>query len=207
MNGIMRDPLTLYDTVEQHRLAGAPPTPEDATEPPRPASVLEQLRALSPARRVLLALLNGLGVVVLVMALIYVIAPDATPATGTLSSPPAIEAATPFSGIFALASAPETQTLLSVEQIGPNLTGTLTTITCPNGRAALTQQFVTGEMLPNGLLRLTFTTPGKTPSTTGIYAVLSQADGFDLAWNDAKGQAQQQTWVRVESQIPPPCPS
>jgi hypothetical protein len=187
--------------------AGMPQESEGVVESPQPPGVWERWQGLSPARRVLLVLLNGVGLLLLVLALTYAIVPDAAPAADTANSPLSTISATPFSGIFALASVPDTQTLLSVEQIGPNLTGTLTTISCPDGHALMTQRLVTGQMLPNGLLRLTYTQPGNTNSAIGIYAVLAQTDGFNLAWNDATGQAQQQTWVRVEAQIPPPCPS
>ena len=166
-------------------------------------SFVARFRQLSRSKQWMLALLATLGVVLMVAATLYAIQPDngaplgtgAGAATGTTTLGPS---PTPtLLGQFVSQNGAQQQVVLTLREYGDAVTGTYTIETCTKGISHSLQRIVTGQLLPNSGLRLTFTGPDLPHSATDLYVLAPTDTGFLLQWHDHTGQPQSQQWQRV----------
>lgn len=200
----MRHPITSAEDI-----AGS--TKFDATARPLRLAYA-RFQRLDRAKQAVLVGLLAMGCFVLLAALIYLAVPDpvaktaaaATPASFSAQFPSSTQASPALAGQF-LAQLPGHGggVLLDLHQYGTDLTGSFTTIDCTSGKSQITSGIVTGQVLDTGDLTLTFSAPNQPHSTTTVYHLAANAQGFDLAWRDSTGHAKSQHWTHVPGdQVP-----
>ena len=172
-------------------------------------SVAARFRQLPRGKQWILAALATLSVTLLVAATLYAIQPDSGTPLGTgAAAGRATDTVLPFPtptllGQFVSGSGAQTLVVLTLRQYGDAVTGTYTTQTCVTGGMQATQRIVTGQLLPNDGLRLTFTAADSAHSTTNLYVLAATDTGFTLQWNNHLGQPQSQAWQRVSAASTP----
>lgn len=163
---------------------------------------------LSRARRLLLMALWGMAACVVVLTVMYVLA-SGTPVVASTPDATAVAYQTPpplapqLAGQFILLQG---HALLTLRQYDDAITGTLTVQTCSKRQARQTIRIVTGQALPDGTVRLTFSAPDQSHSQATIYLVSPTPDGFAWQWHDAKGHLQLQRWQLTTGTLGP-CPT
>ncbi len=172
-------------------------------------SLRARFRRLSRAKRLLLAWLAVLDLTLAAATAIYAFAPS--PAAGQSTGSPVIAQATdaPKGDALPLVAGnfeqvgKGTQAELVLRQYDDAITGTYTQMTCAGGKVRVVQRIITGQALPDGTLRLTFSAPDLPPSLTAVYQVAMQPAGFVLSWRDQLGKPQTQRWLPEVTPLPP----